>query len=688
MLRSLAGDVFDLDQRAMRSLMPVLQEARKELRRDMLKWLKDTPEGDARFTAQEYRRALISVERSMEAIGQIRPELRSMLGETGAKAGVLAVGHLEFEVARMAQVFGGPGNMAMMPTQIDTAAVMAVGRKELIPRFRTSAARYSKGVRDDLRRQFGVGLARGETFTQLTNRLRRLGGPKGLVALRGVAGERGALVEQISEGLFRRYRHWAERLVRTETIHAYNTQHHTAIEFLNEDLDEDEVPFQKRWDATIDRVCPICRALDGQVVAVDAEFRGPSGQTYKHAPAHPNGRCTVLAWHPSWGDVKGEKPRKTPGTAQPKPPRAKREASGAELRKKAAAAKAAAVEKGRRQIAERRAAEAKARQERIAELHRKTEAANLRAAEARRKRMELLGRKVEKLPRTPPENEGFTGKQLRVGKVVETSPLGGGANESRLAVVKAPGMGQVDAVWKPKEDEEPRLRRNVKAGSYYLREAAASNVAQHMGVGDLVPKTVAREGILVDGKKQSGSLQALARTGGNSTQVSLADIERARAFDFVTGNSDRHGGNMLYRPTAKGSAPVLIDNGLSFPAGPPTRFIQPGGIMDRMFDFKGSQRKPRKATRDLIVGIDEGAVARDLFRSGIDRRSIESTVRRIRHLKRDPSIIGYNRKDSDRKAFGRWEQAAEGAENVEDPDVSKIVSSALRKARKLGRFPR
>jgi len=360
MLRSLAGDVGKMDEETMRALMPVLQEARKELRESMKSWLANVKDGDKRYTAQEHRRAMVSIERAMEEITKIEPRLAGLLEDMGEGAGHLAARHLEFELARMGQIFGGPGQLGMMPTQIDTAGVIATGRKELIPRFRTSAARYTKNMRDDLRSQFAVGLARGETFHQMTNRLQRLGGPRGMVALRGVKGDPGAIVENISEGLFKRYRHWGERLVRTETINAYNTQHVAAIDELNSDLDEDEKPFGKRWDSSLDRrLCATCNGLDRVYVEHDQQF--PGG--FDHPPAHPNCRCTVVAWSPEWGDIKGEAktrefvPEKPPGTGVKKPPRAAAQASGPELREQALAAQRQVREEGRRNIQARRAQE-------------------------------------------------------------------------------------------------------------------------------------------------------------------------------------------------------------------------------------------------------------------------------------------------------------------------------------------
>lgn len=311
-LQQIAREAAELDPAAMQLLLPVLQDARKELIRDLKAWLQNVPDGNLRFTAQRYREALVAVEGTMAEMARLQPAMNAALTYGREVGGALAVGHTIFEMSRMASVFDGEFNIP----QIDTALVLKAGRKQLVKRHRTSAARYSGRVIQDLQHQFGVGLARGETFHELTERMRRLGGPRGLVALKGVIGEPGAQVEEIAEGLFRRHRHWAERIVRTETMNAYNVQHSEAIDQINADREEDEPELLKRWDASIDkRLCQICADLDRRAVPTDKEFT--SG--VMHPPAHPNCRCVVTAWDARWGNIKGEKKAITEGK-KAKPP--------------------------------------------------------------------------------------------------------------------------------------------------------------------------------------------------------------------------------------------------------------------------------------------------------------------------------------------------------------------------------
>jgi hypothetical protein len=316
----IANDVAKLEEDTIQALLPALLDARKELQRDLTEWLKGV-DGRERYTAQAHRRGLVAIESALGVIAQMRPELQHELLEAMKAGGELAGSHLRMELQRFGDLFGE----SIRPTQISTAAIIARAKDEIIPRIRSSSARYVDSVRKDMRHQLAIGLAKGETFTQLTNRLRRLGGPRGLVALRGIAGEPGAHVEDIAEGLFARYRHWAERVVRTEVINAYNIEHQAGIEEINATRDPDEDELLQKWDSSPDRRrCEWCASLEGKTAKIGKPF--PGG--ILRPPAHPNCRCVVVAWHPSWGDQPGEHrpPKEKYG---PKKPRASSKAAPA-----------------------------------------------------------------------------------------------------------------------------------------------------------------------------------------------------------------------------------------------------------------------------------------------------------------------------------------------------------------------
>jgi len=288
LLTQINEEVDRLPVAAVKQLGPILMEARQELQADLAKWFAKHPGGGDRFTPHQYRTMLAQIEGALDHLGQTRADVAHALNMAGIKAGDLAAAHLTKTISELGPVFGSSLN----PIPIRPAGVM-LSKSPLMAHHANSAARYTKGMRDDIMRQMALGMIRGETIDQLTNRLQRLGGPKGLVYTRGKAGDPGARAEIISEGLFTRYRHWGERLVRTEVIQAYNV---LASEGIRE-AQEWEPGIKQRWDAAADaRLCLRCRALDHVVVDVGAPF--PGG--VMHPPLHPNCRCAVVVWHEEW----------------------------------------------------------------------------------------------------------------------------------------------------------------------------------------------------------------------------------------------------------------------------------------------------------------------------------------------------------------------------------------------------
>lgn len=287
-------------------------EARKELRADLLRWMSRIDDPTERFTAYQMQVMLRSIEGSLDALGirlkdmteAGRHPTATMLDRAlleglhkGDKAvAPLAIKNLEHEIVRLGHVFGEK----LVGPQIDQAAALARGNKLLYRRFDTSARRYAGKIGEDLRFQLSVGVARGETFEQLVQRLRRLAGPTGPVAVRGVLDHPNAIVEDIPEGLFSRYESWARRLVRTEMMNAYNDHHRAGITVLNEDRPKGAEEWVRRSDAAGDaRVCSLCRYLDGKIAKVGGTF--PGGEP--GPPYHPCCRCVELAWLMSWPEV-------------------------------------------------------------------------------------------------------------------------------------------------------------------------------------------------------------------------------------------------------------------------------------------------------------------------------------------------------------------------------------------------
>lgn len=301
-----SAEVARLPRPALDALAPALAQAQRETAIALRAWLART-DGERRYTTQVHRTVLAGLEHAFAAIARLDPVLGDALQRASAAGGHLAGHHLVSEIARFSARFeGAPRHLPLNVTRI-----VATGERELVPRFRTSAARYAGDVGADIRRELAVGILRRESVSELVDRLARLGGPRGRVALRGEAGEPGAVVEHISEGLFRRYRHWGERLVRTEVQRAYNVQVDAGLHEARQHLPD----LQRRWDASLDaRVCSLCAGLHGQVAELEKPFLGG----YTEAPAHPNCRCRVGAWRAAWSEAlrAGRRPLREEGEGE------------------------------------------------------------------------------------------------------------------------------------------------------------------------------------------------------------------------------------------------------------------------------------------------------------------------------------------------------------------------------------
>ncbi len=298
-LREFSAEAARLPHDAMRALLPALKQAERELGQQLSNWIETRPDGELRWTAHSYRAALAQIMRVRE---QCERALQHALEVGSTHAQHLALGHLTREIARFSRLFGMPREVSL-----DVAAQIATGRSYLIPRIRTSAARYGQSIEggrpigthaDGLRQRLTVDILKGAPLSETIDQLVRQGGPRGLVALRGVAGEEGAIVELIPEGLFARYRFWAERIVRTETLGAYNAQ---LLDGMHEA--REQVPgIEKRWDADGSACAHVCGPLDGQVLPLETPFETALGPL-DHPPAHPNCGCRGGAWHKDWEGI-------------------------------------------------------------------------------------------------------------------------------------------------------------------------------------------------------------------------------------------------------------------------------------------------------------------------------------------------------------------------------------------------
>lgn len=293
LLHQINAEVSKLSGVALAKLAPVLQAAEQEVAAALTKTLAKLG-GDQTFTAQMYRNALFNLRGALVAVNQASPMLAKVLNFGMNRAGALAYKHLALQIEQFSRQFEGSIRMV----SLEQASLIAEGQKTLMKRYHSSSVRYAGQVGEDIRKQLAIGVVKGETVDQMTKRLVRLGGPKGHVWTRGAPPQPGARGELIAEGLFRRYEHWAERLVVTETVHAYNAITHDGLQ----ELASEDPSYKKRWDAAIDgRTCRFCASMDHEIADINGTFKGG----VKHPPLHPRCRCAIVLWHDEWTETAG-----------------------------------------------------------------------------------------------------------------------------------------------------------------------------------------------------------------------------------------------------------------------------------------------------------------------------------------------------------------------------------------------
>lgn len=157
---------------------------------------------------------------------------------------------------------------------------------------------------------------------------------------------------------------------------------------------------------------------------------------------------------------------------------------------------------------------------------------------------------------------------LRNGQESSRQRLGGGINGAWLSSIGSDNpMSDYHGVWKAADDDQTGAARprTIPAGNPHGHETAAYEIAHHLGLGDMVPPTVAREN-----RQQIGSMQHFVPGQQNAINADHPfgkegdpQFPLAAAFDALTMNTDRHMKNWLVDPQS--GKFTLIDHGLSFP---------------------------------------------------------------------------------------------------------------------------
>ena len=181
-------------------------------------------------------------------------------------------------------------------------------RASLLAQHETSVARYGKAMVQAMERRIRNGILDGKTTHEVVDSIVKLKGPKGTVSMASFIAD-GKLVslsdEHIKEGLFVRYRSWAERIVRTETANAYEEANMWSLYEARGQLPD----LKKKILAVFDnRTADDSKAVHGQVRDLEGYFQDGAGRSYQRPPGRPNDRETMIPWRAGW--------KETPATKQ------------------------------------------------------------------------------------------------------------------------------------------------------------------------------------------------------------------------------------------------------------------------------------------------------------------------------------------------------------------------------------
>ena len=222
----------------------------------------------------------------------------------------------------------------------------------------------------------------------------------------------------------------------------------------------------------------------------------------------------------------------------------------------------------------------------------------------------------------------------------------GSVNGSRTVMLSAGGQPAVKSVVKLPAEERGGLP-GLRLGELYLNEVDSSRLAQTMGVEHLVTQAIDRT---LDGGPvavqlwHQDTIRADAPAGEQRFHRPSAEI--LRVVDYVLGNLDRRGRNVLVRPVDAGPSdgtlylPLGIDYGGSLPRGPilgheqvyPSDWVvgHEGPLLDATTEFI-RQLDPRALLETASAAAAAVAVA-----------STEHMLRRVARVKRDASFLAIN----------------------------------------------
>ena len=158
-----------------------------------------------------------------------------------------------------------------------------------------------------------------------------------------------------------------------------------------------------------------------------------------------------------------------------------------------------------------------------------------------------------------------------------------------------------------------------------------------MGGDTIVPPTTIRVGPDGRGSVQQFVDGTIPRVGPSDGTVEEKSKRRMLILDALTGNSDRHSGNVLFREVRpKVFRPVAIDNGLCFPgeAAQKTYVRVPYGM-----GIDARQWALRADEIAMLKRIDIDDLIGKMHKLKFDESEVRAMVLRIEALMADPKLL-------------------------------------------------
>jgi SPP1 gp7 family putative phage head morphogenesis protein len=222
------------------------------------------------------------------------------------------------------------------------------------------------------------------------------------------------------------------------------------------------------------------------------------------------------------------------------------------------------------------------------------------------------------------------------GAIKSKRSLGGGINSSSLVTFEDGKKG----VWKPVSGED----KSMLGGAYdelAKREEAAYKLDRLLGT-NVVPETVVRKVGTKRGSMQLFVDDATATISAERRHIRESvgnDAKSVTLFDVISGNTDRHEGNLMIVERAGKQRLLAIDNGFAFPgtranetrhmylAGRASEYVSKGELVD----FAGQQKLLKKLNRKELV--------RQMRESKLSDAAINDTVGKSIVLRDDPKLL-------------------------------------------------